>query len=303
MTKLVVPDASRLQPWHPSAVRIKRFQSQTPGVFTIDLGFEDPSLAREYRYAAGQFNMLYVPGVGEAAISIAGTTADGLLQHTIHRVGNVTQAIADGGVGMSLGLRGPFGTSWPIPAQAAISAQHTLAEQETAKGNQPDVTLVAGGIGLAPLRTVVHYLAQRREQYGTIHLLVGARTPQDLLYQDEYDDWVAQDIAVQTTVDRGQSNWQGKVGVVTLLLDRLRLANPQSSLVMTCGPEVMMRYVAKSALNRGIPDRNIWVTLERHMNCAIGLCGHCQLGPHIICRDGPVFRYDRVSSWLSVQEL
>jgi NAD(P)H-flavin reductase len=281
---------NRLDPWKMWSVAIHRVQHESKGVFTIELDFVDPQARQQYQYAPGQFNMLYVPGVGEAAISIADETPRGLLQHTIRAVGAVTQAIESGGVGMSLGLRGPFGRPWPIDSIASTP--------ETS-----DLIIVAGGIGLAPLRSLVNQVGRERDRFGLVQVLLGARTPADLLYAEQQSFWQAQRMNIVATVDRGSPDWKGHTGVVTLLLERLAIPRPMSTHVMTCGPEVMMRYVARSAIGRGIPESNIWVTMERNMNCAIGLCGHCQLGPKFICKEGPVFRFDEVRAWLGVQEL
>jgi NAD(P)H-flavin reductase len=279
----------RADPWRTEPVRIKRIVSETPGVKTYELEFADISAASRFRFIPGQFNMLYVPGVGEAAISISGGTDTGLLRHTIRAVGDVTDALDRGQVGMSLGLRGPFGSPWPV--------DRFVAEGEL----KPNVILVAGGIGLAPLRSVVAHLMQFRSAVDRVDVLMGARTPVDLLYESEYSNWSNHRIAVQTTVDRATDQWRGQVGVVTLLLDRLSIPRPRATLLMTCGPEVMMRYVVQAAIRRNIPESSIWVALERNMKCAIGLCGHCQLGPEFVCKDGPVLRYDRVAPWLRVQ--
>jgi NAD(P)H-flavin reductase len=237
--------------------------------------------------------MLYVPGVGEAAISISSSAdAPSLLKHTIREVGGVTQSIAHGGRGMKLGLRGPFGSSWPI--ETCLESGHSTGR---------DIILAAGGIGLAPLRSVIYALISQRHRVGRIILMVGARSPFDLLYQQEYLEWKNDEVEIQATVDRGTDDWPGNVGVVTTLMHRVRLANPQQAIVLTCGPEVMMRYVAQAALQRKIPATNIWLTLERNMNCAVGLCGHCQLGPEFLCKDGPVLPYPRVAPWLKVQGL
>ncbi len=150
---------------------------------------------------------------------------------------------------------------------------------------------------------MITYLLNNTDRVGDVSVLVGAREPCDLLYSHHYATWTEKGFSVQTTVDRDEDRWIGHVGVVTLLLDRLPIPRPESTLLMTCGPEIMMRYVADAALDRGIPSENIWVALERNMNCAIGHCGHCQLGPEFICKDGPVFPYDRVAQWLHVQGL
>ncbi len=234
--------------------------------------------------------MLYVPGVGEAAISISGETKQGLLRHTIRAVGAVTGALDRGGVGFSLGIRGPFGTPWPM-------------DRLTAGPRPMNVILIAGGIGIAPLRSVIDHLMRNRGHVGRVDVLFGARTPQDLIFAGEHAEWIKHGINVHTTVDRGDVTWSGHVGVVTLLLDRLEIPDPEATMLLTCGPEVMMRFVVQAATARGLPETNAWVTLERNMNCAIGLCGHCQLGPEFICKDGPVFRYDQIAPWLHVQGL
>lgn len=277
-------------PWRTWGVTVKRLVEEAPNVFTIELAFNDQRVASEYRFEPGQFNMLYVPGVGESAISIAGQTSAKTLQHSIRAVGSVTCAIQRGGVGMQLGLRGPFGTSWHVATPSAPATPQ-------------DLIIAAGGIGLAPLKAMIASVVHNRTQFDRVSVLIGARTPVDLLYHLEYDLWRQAAIDVQLTVDRPDDAWTGHVGVVTLLLERLSVPHPTATRVFTCGPEVMMRYVAKSAESRGIPSKNIWVTLERHMNCAIGLCGHCQLGPEFICKDGPVLGFDRVRRWLSVYDL
>ncbi|MCA9131845.1 MAG: FAD/NAD(P)-binding protein [Planctomycetales bacterium] len=293
-----VGESSKQQatPWRTWPVHVRNSTAEAPDVFTLDLTFATPQLNEQFCFSPGQFNMLYVPGVGEAAISISGKTTSHLLQHTIRSVGWVTQALQAGGAGMSLGLRGPFGTAWPLDAMSQpAAAAHPSALR--------DIVIVAGGIGLAPLRALIEHLALNRAAYGEVSVLIGARTPADLLYTAEYDSWRRAAIEVKPTIDRPDSAWTGQVGVVTLLLERLPLRQPDTTLVLSCGPEVMMRYVAKSAAARGIAQENIWVALERNMNCAIGLCGHCQLGPEFICKDGPVFPYHRIGPWLQVQGL
>lgn len=285
MTSLLPSPKS--DPWRTASASLRRVIQETPGVKTYEIALDDEDLAGKFCWQPGQFNMLYVPGVGEAAISISGGDEKrGLLRHTIRRVGAVTSALDNGHVGMSLGLRGPFGKAWPVDAISATTKY--------------DVIIVAGGIGLAPLRSMIAYLLNDSDRVGQVSVLVGARKPRDLLYSHQYSTWTERGFRVQTTVDRDVDKWNGHVGVVTLLLERLPITRPESTLLMTCGPEIMMRYVAGAALDRGVPSENIWVALERNMNCAIGHCGHCQLGPEFICKDGPVFPYDRVAPWLHV---
>lgn len=273
--------------WTPHEVRIRSVVVETHDVRTYELEFADPARAARYDAVPGQFNMLYVPGAGEAAISLgARARDDGRIVHTVRALGRVTGSLARMRAGDSLGLRGPFGAGWPIDA---------------CRGR--DVLLVAGGIGLAPIRSALHRLIDERNAFGDVTLLYGARTPDDRLYVGEHDDWSKHAVRVQSTVDRSAPGWTGDVGVVTLLLDRCRIDAPADTLVLVCGPEVMTNFVAEGALRRGIPAENVWVSLERNMNCAVGFCGHCQLGPEFVCRDGPVLRYDRVAPFLRVKDL
>ncbi|QDU38113.1 Anaerobic sulfite reductase subunit B [Maioricimonas rarisocia] len=274
-------------PWQSRIARIERITPETPGVATYDLVLDAPPEAGQFTFRPGQFNMLYLPGVGEVAISISGSPANrASIPHTIREAGNVTRALAGMREGASIGVRGPFGSCWPVVESAG-----------------KDVLLVAGGIGLAPLRPVIYDLLDRRDDFGQLTLLYGTRSPDSLLYAAEYREWQDRGLNVRVTVDRSDTNWKGNVGVVTVLLDRLPLPRPDATVVMTCGPEVMMWYAIQSALQRGISHESMYVSLERNMNCAIGLCGHCQLGPEFLCKDGPVFRYDRVASILKVDDL
>ncbi|MCA9077519.1 MAG: FAD/NAD(P)-binding protein [Planctomycetaceae bacterium] len=274
-----------VDPWLAHTVRIVSITDEVEGVATYHLEFADADTADSYSFLPGQFNMLYLPGVGEAAISISSDpSAQGTLDHTVRIAGNVTGELARTDVGSTFGLRGPFGSSWPI--------------DDCAGG---DVVIVTGGIGLAPLRPAIYEFLNRKSEFGHITLLYGARNPFGMLYTSEYDDWQLRGLNVNTTVDRSSQAWQGNVGVVTQLLDRMPVPDPKKTSVLCCGPEVMMWYTARSALGRRIPKDRIWVSLERNMNCAIGLCGHCQFGPTFVCKDGPVIRYDRVASLLKVE--
>ena len=276
----------RANPWHTQTVRIDDIVQEAEGIATYRLTHL-PTDNQDYRFIPGQFNMLYLPGVGESAISMSGDPEESLCWiHTVRVAGNVTRTLAGLEIGQTLGLRGPFGTGWPVD---------TLLGQ--------DVVVVAGGLGLAPLRPLLYYFTKHREQFGSIRVICGARTPDGLLFQTEYAGWKQQGLDIQLTVDRPTPDWTGQIGVVTLLIDRMNLTRPAATSLVTCGPEVMMKYAALSAIKRGIPAENIWVSLERNMQCAAGLCGHCQLGPEFICKDGPVLRYDRVGHFLFVERL
>lgn len=281
------PCSPPANPWLSHPVRIAGVTEEIPGVATYHLSFSDPAIAATYEFQPGQFNMLYLPGVGESAISLsANPRSRDTWAHTIRVAGNVTGTLARLGQGGALGLRGPFGTSWPL---------------QMAEGNH--VILVAGGIGLAPLRPAIYHLLDQRARYLSLTLLFGGRTPEGLLFTQEFPDWTKRGLDIRMTVDRASPGWTGNVGVVPLLLDRLPLANPARTHVLSCGPEVMMWYTAKSALERGIPRENLWLSMERNMQCAVGLCGHCQFGPAFICKDGPVFRYDALAPFLQVEGL
>jgi NAD(P)H-flavin reductase len=233
-------------------------------------------------FAPGQFAMLYAFGKGEVPISVSALP----LVHTIRAVGVVSAALCDARRGDVLGVRGPFGTAWPV---------------EAAEG--ADVLVVAGGIGLAPLRPVVHHLLAKRERYGRVVVLYGDRSPERLLYTAELERWRGRfDVEVHVSVDQAPAGWHGRVGVVTTLVARADF-DPAHTVAMICGPEVMMRFAVAALQDRGVPAKAIHVSLERSMKCAIGLCGHCQLGPEFVCKDGPVFRWDRVEPLLRVREL
>lgn len=274
-------------PWQVDAAVVTEIRDETPGVATFRFAWADNNVTSRVAAQPGQFNMLYMPGVGEVAISVSDDQirADQVV-HTIREVGNVTGAMFRLAVGDTIGVRGPFGSAWPLDQCAGH-----------------DVVLVCGGIGLAPMRTLVHELVRRRDQFGEVDLLIGARTPSDLLYQDEYSQWNSQGIHVHTTVDRATAIWSGNIGVVILLLERLKLRDPAQTLLMTCGPEVMMKYTIQTGISRGLTNDHIWLSLERNMNCAVGTCGHCQFGPHFLCKDGPVLRFDQVHSLMEVTDL
>lgn len=274
-------------PWVADTVTIRSITPEIENVVTYHLAFTNPEIAANYHFEPGQFNMLYLPGAGESAISMSGDTAQcEILDHTVRTAGNVTRGLTELGPGETLGLRGPFGSSWPM---------------DECVGR--DVVLVTGGIGLPPLRPVIYQLLNQREKFGELNLLYGARSPETLLFQNQYDDWSNQGLIVHRTVDRSVPGWPGNVGVVTLLLERLEPFDPGNTVLFCCGPEIMMRFVARMAFERGINPTQIWVSTERNMNCAIGLCGHCQLGPAFICKDGPVFRYDKIAPYLKVEGL
>ncbi len=261
-------------------------QPETPGIATLTVRLEDASARACYRFRPGQFNMLSLPGIGEAAISVSSDPDEPeRIRHTVRAVGNVSRALMRLQPGDRVGLRGPFGTPWPL--------DHCRGQ---------DLLIVAGGIGLAPLRPVIYHVLHHRDDFGKVIVLYGARTPKDLLYTAEYDTWRAHDIRILLTVDRADPDWTGTVGVVPMLFYRLR-PDPKRTVVFSCGPEIMMRFVVHESMARRIPPERMYLSLERNMKCGQGLCGHCQFGPFFICRDGPVFRFDALAPFFNVEDL
>ncbi|MCA9838814.1 MAG: FAD/NAD(P)-binding protein [Trueperaceae bacterium] len=272
-------------PMQPEPYRIERVHKDTGDTFTLEL---KPAAGNAgFAFKPGQFNMLYVFGVGEIPISISGDPEDtASLIHTTREVGTVTRAMRALKQADVLGIRGPFGSSWPV-----------------LEAKDQDIVLVAGGIGLAPLRPALYHVMNHRSDYGKVVLLYGARTPEDILYKKELAQWRSKfDLDVFVTVDRATGNWQGNVGFVTQLIKRAPF-EARNTTAMICGPEVMMRFTAQELIKRGVAKEQVFVSMERNMKCGIGLCGHCQYGPHFICKDGPVFSYAEIAWLLNLWEV
>ena len=269
-----------LDPMLPVTVRVASVNRETFDTCTLVTEAATPD--RLPAFAPGQFSMLYRYGGGEIPISISGDpgVAD-RLAYTIRGVGAVSSGLVNRRPGELIAMRGPFGSSWPL---------------EAAKGG--DVLLVAGGIGLAPLRPAIYHILNHRNDYGRLTVLYGARSPRELLFSKEVKSWNAQpDTQVLTTVDTGGPSWRGHVGVVTKLLEHIKL-RPERLIAMTCGPEIMMRFVMRQLEARAIPDEKIYLSMEVNMKCAVGLCGHCQIGPYFLCKDGPVMSYSEMRRWM-----
>lgn len=275
-----------VDPMLPVQYKIKSKTLENHDTFTFELLPLDPE--GNFRFLPGQFNMLYLFGMGEVAISISGDSEKALpIVHTIRAVGTVTRAMQNLQAGDVIGVRGPFGSSWPI---------------ESAKGK--DVLVIVGGIGLAPLRPVLYYLMAHREDYGQVSLLYGARTPEDQIFMSEYLEW-SKKLDVYTTVDRvdkNKNNWQGQVGVVTNLIAKAKF-DASNSVAMICGPEIMMRFVGLKLKDYGMKFEDIFISMERNMKCAIGFCGHCQLAGTFICKNGPVYTYQEMQKYLELREV
>lgn len=269
----------------PYLCRVSERLQENDDTFTVAL---EPAGSTGHRpFAAGQFNMLYLFGLGEIPISISGDPAvPAHLVHTTRAVGNVTHAMARLKVGDMLGVRGPFGSAWPLDA---------------IKGK--DIVIIAGGIGLAPLRPALYQLLENRDAYGKIVLLYGARTQEDMLFRKELEHWRGRfDLDIYVTVDRATGDWHGNVGLVTTLISRAPF-DPQNAVALMCGPEVMMRFTIQALQKRGVAVEQTYLSLERNMKCGCGFCGHCQFGPLFICKQGPVFRLDQVQRFLGKWEV
>jgi len=279
------PAADMVSPMLPRPFRVLDTREEIRGCTTMRV--EPADGTGTCRFAPGQFYMIYRFGHGEVPISVSGDPADpGALTFTIMAVGSITRALCAVEPGDTLGLRGPFGSAWPV---------------EDLKGR--DVIVMAGGLGLAPLRPALYHLLRHRDDYGDVTLLYGTRQPQSIVFPQELQDWAEQAaIEVDVAVDNAERDWPGKVGVVTELLQG-RAIDPDRTAALVCGPEVMMRFSAYALLDLGMAERSIYLSMERNMKCAIKMCGRCQYGPFFICRDGPVFAFDRVARLFKIREV
>jgi len=272
-----------LDPMTPRFLEVRRVIRETADTVTLQL--HDPE-ARTFK--PGQFNMLYLFGGGEVAISMSGEPATpSKLVHTIRAVGSVTRPLADLRRGAMVGVRGPFGSAWPL---------------EEAQRRGCDLLLLAGGIGLAPLRPVIYTVHRNRDRYGRMTILYGARNPADLLYDKEVAGWQQPRTHLRTIVDHGDLAWRGRIGVITELLAEASF-DPLETIALMCGPEVMMRFAERELSRRGMPRENIFISLERNMKCALGFCGHCMMAGSFMCKDGPVFRLSDIAPFFGVREL
>ncbi|MGD8602364.1 MAG: FAD/NAD(P)-binding protein [Gemmatimonadota bacterium] len=273
------PRAMVPEPW-----RVLSAHQEAPGVVTLEM---EPLSGEPPRFRPGQFSMLYAFGVGEIPISVSGDCTDpSKVVHTIRDVGAVSAALTGLEEGATVGLRGPFGTAWPV---------------DTAGGR--DVLVVGGGLGMVPLRPVLYELARGRADYRHVSVVYGTRTPADIVFGDQLAAWRDdEDFSLGVTVDMAESDWKGHVGTVVPLIERADF-DPATTTAFVCGPEVMMRIVSADLVRKGVPARHVHLSMERNMKCAIGLCGHCQWGSDFVCKDGPVYDWERVAPRLSLREL
>ena len=271
-------------PLTPDPFIIRRVIKETYDTFSLEL---ESFNRTDFVFSPGQFNMLYVFGVGEVPISISGDSNNTKkLIHTTRAVGTVTKAMWNLKKGDCIGIRGPYGTAWPIQT-----------------GKSRDILIITGGIGLAPLRPVLYHILHNRADYGKVVILYGARTPEDILYKKEIEKWRSRfDIEIFITVDRATGNWHENIGVVTSMIGRAPF-DPLNCTAMVCGPEIMMRFTILELQKRGVSDENIFISMERNMKCGIGLCGHCQLGTSFVCKDGPVYNYTQMKDIFLKREM
>jgi len=234
----------------------------------------------------GQFTEIYIPGVGEAPVSVSGIESDGVIIQTVRSIGTLTEYLFKLGRGDLIGIRGPYGKGWPIE-----------------KLKDRDVLIVGGGIGLAPLRSVIKEVERNRRDYGRLSILYGARNPSLLLYRYEFDEYrKIPNSELLLTVDRADETWTGNVGVVTQLIPKASV-DPRNAVALVCGPEIMMRFTVKALEEQGFKGNQIYLSLERRMKCGVGLCGHCQVGPYFVCRNGPVFPYWMIKKYFWVDQI
>lgn len=259
----------------PHEAEIVERIDDAPEIFTLRLRFTDPKTHEAYRFRPGQFNMLYLYGVGEVPISIVSDPEHGgALDHTIREVGRVTGGLAKLGVGDRIGIRGPYGRGWPM--------NEIIGK---------DILVITGGLGCAPSVSVINYVMQRRSDYGRLTVMQGVKHHSDLLWRERYEQWARQpDTQILLASDSGGPLWPWHTGPVTVLFDKATI-DPERTAVVLCGPQPMMQAAIQHLLPIGIPEEAIWLSMERNMQCAVGHCGHCQYGPKFICRDGPVFAY------------
>lgn len=263
---------------------IERIQ-ETPSIFTLRLRFTDPAVHATYSFEPGQFNMLYLFGVGEVPISIVSDPdEEHRYDHTIRAVGRVTNAMAKMQVGDRLGVRGPYGRGWPM---------------RQAEGQ--DVVIATGGLGCAPVVSVINYVLRRRDRYKRLTIMQGVKHADDLIWRNKYEAWSKlPDTRVLLAASQGGPLWPHHVGHVPVLFDEADI-DPANSTVMMCGPEGMMLAVTRELLARNLPEEKLWLSMERNMQCGAGKCGHCQHGGNFVCKDGPVFSYPEVKSLLGVR--
>jgi sulfhydrogenase subunit gamma (sulfur reductase) len=275
-----LPEMNVYQP-HP--MEIVRVIPETEDTKTFHIQFQDLTLREVFSFLSGQFAEYSVFGEGEATFCISSSpTRRDHLEFSVKRVGRVTYALHQLNPGDVIGFRGPYGNHFPL---------------ERLKGK--NLVFIGGGIGLAPLRSLIQNVLDNRLDYGEISILYGARTPQDLCFKYDLENWNQnRTVKMTTTVDMGDSEWKGKVGLVPMVLQEMT-PSPDNAVAVTCGPPIMIRYTLLALEKLGFTPSQIWTTLEMKMKCGVGKCGRCNIGPLYVCKDGPVFSYEEIRNFLS----
>lgn len=268
----------------PQEAKILERIQETPTVFTWHLQFTDAQIQRQFKFHPGQFNMVYLYGIGEVAISVASDPDEpNYFSHTIRNVGSVTQGLAKLQKGDHVGIRGPFGRSWPLKESMG-----------------KDILVISGGLGCAPTVAVINYVLQRQQQFGVLKILQGIKHSDDFIYRQRYAEWQKQNnVEVYIAADKAGPQWPWHVGHITDLLSNIKI-NCEKTIVMMCGPQGMMRVVIQQLIQMSLAEKNIYLSMERNMECAIGHCGHCQYGGLFICKDGPVFSYPEIKALFDI---
>jgi len=269
--------------YFPNLANIKEIIKETNNTNTYILEFFDKKLSNDFSWTPGQFMMLGIPGIGESAISISNTQNGNLIYLTIRNVGNVTNYMSNMKKGESINIRGPYGMGWPL---------------EIAKGK--DIIIVAGGMGIAPLRGLINHIINNRKNYGYLEIIYGARTPDDMIFKYEFNNWnKIKNSTLHLTADQvlSETPFECKIGLVTSCFPMMK-THHRNAITLICGPEIMMRYAAKCLETIGFADEQIYLSLERRMKCGIGKCGHCQIGSKFVCKDGPVFNYADIKPFI-----
>lgn len=262
---------------------IARIQ-ESPTIFSLRLRLTNPEIQKNYQFLPGQFNMIYLFGVGEVAISIVSDpTEKNEFTHTIRCVGRVTRALEKLKIGDRIGIRGPFGRGWPL---------------QLVKGK--DIIVITGGLGCAPVVSVINYIIERIAEYKSLKILQGVKHSSDFIFASRYKEWFQMPkTEVFIAADHADPLWPWAIGRVTDMIEKLDI-EPKNTIGMMCGPEVMMQVALQGLLKKNIPEDNLYLSMERNMECGIGHCGHCQFGGLFVCKNGPIFSYPQIKDLLGV---
>lgn len=271
-------------PYLPIEAEVIECIHESSNIFTLKLSFVERDLHLLYHYQPGQFNMVYLYGVGEVAISIVSDPNEKhTFSHTIRAIGRVTKALQRLSAGDRLGIRGPFGRGWPL---------------HQAQGK--DIMIITGGLGCAPTVSVINYIQGRRSQYGQLRILQGVRHTEDFIFRKQYEKWQqSPQTEIYLAASQAAHSWPWNIGYVTDTIQTLDI-HPENTIAMMCGPEMMMRTAIKALKQKNVVEHNIYLSMERNMECGIGQCGHCQYGGYFICKDGPVFAYPEIKELFNV---